>query len=137
MSREMRTATSHQSLAAGLHPKKQLWDTFRASLESWTVDVEGEGLAALSGVGACFLSDVGEPWLCTTPLVEKYKLAFVRFSRDVMVELMLDVTPKLEGHIYSDFPRGIRFLRALGFDFGETVKMGPRAAPFVKFSKAR
>lgn len=136
MARETRQATPHQAEAAGLNPKRELWKSFHASLECWAVEVEGEGLAAVFGLGGCFLSDVGEPWMYTTALVEKYPFAFVRVSHEI-IDTMLEITPKLEGFIFADYAQGIRFLRGLGFSFGETVKMGPLGAPFVKFSRVR
>ena len=136
MAREMRRATPHQAEAAGLNPKRALWKSFHQSIQAWAVYVEGEGIAAVFGIGGCFLSEVGEPWMFTTALVEKYPFALLRVARDI-VEKMTDITPKLEGLIFAEYAQGTRFLRALGFSFGETVKVGPHKAPFVKFSRER
>lgn len=97
------------------------------------MDIDGE-FAAVGGLGGCFLSEVGEPWLYTTPTIEKYPFLALRVAR-AMIDTMAETTPRLEGFIFADYPQGIRFLRALGFSFGETVAMGPRGAPFIKFSR--
>lgn len=136
MGRQMRSATPHQAVAAGLNPKKELWKAYHASLECWAAEIEGEGLVAVMGVSACFLSEVGEPWMYTTSIGEKYPRAVLEVGYEI-IDKMLDLTPKLEGFILADYATGIRFLRAFGFSFGETVKMGPRGAPFVKFMRYR
>lgn len=136
MSREMRAATPHQAEAAGLSPKKELWKSYHASLACWTAEIEGEGLVAVLGLGGCFVSDVGEPWMYTTPLGEKHPAAVVRVGRKIFA-MMLDLTPRLEGFILADYARGIRFLGFFGFSFGETVKLGPRQAIFLKFKLER
>lgn len=133
MSRLARPATPHQAIAAGLNPKQLLWKSFHSSIEAWAMDIDGE-FAAVGGLGGCFLSEVGEPWLYTTPAIEKYPYLALRVAR-AMIDTMAEITPRLEGFIFADYPQGIRFLRALGFSFGETVAMGPRGAPFIKFSR--
>lgn len=128
-----RPATPLQVEAAGLNQKQTLWRSFHSSIEAWAMDIDGE-FAAVGGLGGCFLSEVGEPWLYTTPAIEKYPFLALRVAR-AMIDTMAEITPRLEGYIFADYPQGIRFLRALGFSFGETVAMGPRGAPFIKFSR--
>lgn len=82
------------------------------------------------------LSDVGYPWLLTTPVIEKLPVSFIKEGRKQAME-MLHKRRRLEGHVAADYRQACRFLEALGFTLGEPEEFGPLKAKFRKFTMER
>src|SRR5690348_5812853 len=68
----MRTGDRCEVMAAGMTPLKALWRSWRASMISKAAFVDGE-IAAVRGMAGSPLSGVGNPWLLTSPTVEKVR----------------------------------------------------------------
>lgn len=136
MARIARAGDRREAEALGLPLTVALRRSYRGSIVSWAVRMEGEGLAAVFGLGGSFLNDVADPWLVTSPLVEKYPFAFRRVSLAI-VEKMLELAPRLENYVLADYGQACRFLRSLGFTLDEPEPYGPKKALFRKFWMAR
>jgi hypothetical protein len=92
---------------------------------------EGE-IAAMWGMGGDLLSDIGEPWLLTSPAVERVKVSFLRVVRTELA-WMLARKRRLENHVAADYCRAIRLLEALGFTIEAPRPIGRHGALFRKF----
>lgn len=117
----------------GLSPNRAIWDSWRNSLFCHTCFVDDEP-AAIFGLAGALLDDVGHPWLCTTPAIERIKLTFLRCAR-IEVEMMLEARPHLVNYVDQRYDRAQRFLRALGFTLHDPEPYGPKGELFCKFER--
>lgn len=121
--------------AFGWTPRQAVWRSWRRSIFSQTAYVDGD-LAAVLGVGGCPLGRVGEPWLLTTPAVERAKAAVLLEGRGFVLQ-MLGIFPELKGKVSADYRRATRFLEVLGFSLSEPFAFGPRLALFREYHMRR
>ncbi len=85
------------------------------------------------GVCGPMLSDTGQPWLLTSPAIERVKVSFLRIAREELAA-MLAVRRRLENYVAADYGRAIRLLEALGFTVEAPKPMGLKSgALFRKF----
>ena len=136
MARIMRPGDRAECESVGVSAKRALWRSYKGSLEAWAVEVEGEGLAAVFGLGGVILSDVGIPWLMTGPLVEKYPFAFLRVSKAIVAGF-LEQKPRLENYVLADYRGACRLLEAIGFTLGDPEPHGVQRVMFRKFTMER
>lgn len=135
MAAKMRDGDRRECLAAGMSPKRAVWRSYRSSLLTFSALVDGE-LAAIFGMGGDMVTDVGEPWLFTTPLVEVSPKWFVRHAR-ALVARMLESKPKLEGYVFADYRQACGLLERIGFTLDPPIPYGRNGTPFRRFSTMR
>jgi hypothetical protein len=117
--------------SAGLRAGKALWRSYRGSALVRTAFVDGE-IAAMWGVGGCPLGGTGQPWLLTTPVVERAPVAFIREGRQEVAE-MLTVFPILVGFVDASYHRAVRLLGVLGFEVDNPLPFGANGALFRRY----
>jgi hypothetical protein len=121
--------------AAGLTPRQSLWRCWRRSTFAKTVFVNGE-IAAMWGVDAHGLGNIGRPWFLTGPAIERIPMTVVRRGREE-VALMLSVCPMLRNMVDGRYVRAVRFIEVLGFDISAPFPFGPHDVPFRRFELRR
>ncbi len=131
----LRSGDAMEITCLGLGISRALWRSYRSSLISRTAYVDGE-IAAVWGCGGSALGGIGEPWLLTSPAIEKIPVSFVREARQE-VNAMLGIFPVLQNYVAANYRQACRFLECVGFDLGEAFPAGPARAPFRQFRKER
>ncbi len=131
----MRPEDAAEFEAVGIDVRTGLRKTFRAALVRNSVFVDGE-LAAMWGMGGDALSDIGAPWLLTTPAIERVPVSFVRVGRE-NVAAMLRIKPILVNYVDARYRRACRFVEALGFVLDPPEPYGSKGALFRKFEMRR
>lgn len=131
----MRAADVAELEAAGLTAQRGAWRSYRRSMITRVALVDGE-VAAAWGLGGAPLGTVGEPWLLTTPAVERAPVTFVREAR-CEVAAMLEMFPELRGRVDARYHRAIRLLELLGFAVGQARPFGAKGAMFREYRMAR
>lgn len=117
--------------AAGMTGQRALWRSYRAAYYTSTAVVDGE-VAAIWGVGGSPMGRIGRPWLLTSPVVERVRLAFLREAR-FEVGKMLAIYPEMRGFVDSRYKGALRLLQALGFDLSSPMPFGPLGMPFCEY----
>ena len=117
--------------AGGMTGHQAVDRCFRMSIMCRSAFVEND-IAAMFGLHVVFLSDVGMPWLLTTPAVERRPLAFVRETKKIVAE-MLEYKPQLVGYCDARYQQAHGLLRAVGFNIDDPEPFGLLQKPFVKF----
>lgn len=117
---------------SGKDPAALLVESVRVSWEATTYRADGAlicigGVAPLSLIGS-----TGVPWLMGTDLVPKHRRAFMRHSREAMPRWLARY-PTLRNVVDARYAEAIRWLRWLGFRFGEPVIVGVAGLPFLPF----
>ena len=135
VARHLRDGDRLEVTSLGLDPATALRKSFKHAVWRRVAVINGE-IAAVFGMGGNMLSNVGYPWLLTTPAVEKLPVSFVKEGRKQAME-MLSMRRRLEGHVAADYRQACRFLEALGFTLGEPEEIGPLKAKFRKFTMER
>lgn len=130
----MREKDREEALNAGMTVDRAAWRSYRASVFAKAALVDGE-IAAVWGVAGT-LGRVGQPWLFTTPLVERAKMHFVRIMRQE-VQNMLVLYPRLQGLVDDAYVGAVRLLGAVGFEIGEPFSYGRYGMPFREYRAER
>ena len=81
-------------------------------------------------------SGVGVPWLISTIHVEQHPREFLRVCRPAVME-MLERHQQLLNYVDARNTVAIRWLRWLGFKFGDAVPYGHAGLPFFQFGMTR
>lgn len=115
----------------GADPRQALRLCFRNGIMRKTAFVQDE-IAAMWGLCGVALGDIGEPYLVTTPAVERVPIAMLKEGRKSVAE-MLTLKTVLVGHVAASYGRACRFLELLGFSLGEPLALGPKEAVFREF----
>lgn len=131
----LRDADRAEVQSAGLSSFKAIGRSFRSGILCRTAFV-GDDIAAMWGLGGTLVSNVGHPWLLTTPAVEKIPIAFVKEAQ-AQLAIMLALRPVLSNYVAASYGQAIGFLRLLGFEVGYPIPFGPRLVPFRKFERRR
>lgn len=129
----LRADDAAELAALGASPARGVRRSYSRSVFRKTAFVDGH-IAAMWGMGGPLLGDTGNPWLLTTPAVERAPFTMLREARAAVAE-MLHVKPKLENRVDANYTRAIRFLEALGFEIEEAKPFGPKHHPFRRFYK--
>jgi hypothetical protein len=127
----MRHDDAEECRAIGLSRIRVLNRAFRGSIMCRTAFVDGD-IAAMWGLGGNLLSNVGHPWLLTTPAAERSPFLYVRVARQQLAD-MLALRPVLYDYVAAKYTRAIRLLKLLGFTVGDPVPIGRHQALFCKF----
>jgi hypothetical protein len=111
-------------------PYSIILQSFSISEKCWTAIVDGEPIAifgvVMKGAGQ------GRPWMVGTTALDRHRLKFTKGCQAVIDE-MLSVFPVLENVVDTRNKRNIRWLRWLGFEFGEIIFVGLQSLPFITF----
>jgi hypothetical protein len=139
LANNLRIRDAAELTSLGHSPKKSLWRGYRNSVMCRTAFIEGEiaamwGLAISMRGGVSLLSDLGVPWLLTSPQIEKMPVAFIREAKKE-VERMLKIKRRLENFVAADYAQAIRLLEVLGFTIDEPHANGIDGRPFRRFWK--
>jgi hypothetical protein len=131
----LREADADEVRALGIDPSTAIRSSYRDAILRKSYFVDGE-LAAMSGLCGALLSDIGEPYLMTSPAAERAKFAFVRLAHCAVAE-MLTHRMCLEGQVAASYTRAIRLIKVLGFTLSEPRPIGPKGALFRTYSMRR
>lgn len=119
----------------GVDVRVGLRASYRAAILRKTYFVDGE-IAAMSGLCGAMISDIGEPYLLTTPAAARVPLTFLKQARASVAE-MLQHRLRLEGHVAAEYRGACRLLETLGFVLGDPRPLGPRGTLFRSFTLMR
>ncbi|MEI5717916.1 phage protein Gp13 family protein [Acinetobacter baumannii] len=105
----------------------------KGSRDSWAVVVNGK-LLFICGVGiTSLIGKVGCPWLLGTTHISKYPIEFIKQTRNILKEMLLD-HDVLYNHVYIKNDAAIRFLKHLGFKLEAPEIHGINGELFHPFS---
>lgn len=133
LARNLRDGDRKEIAVCGLEPRRAIRGCYRQSIFARTAFIDGE-IAAMMGMAGVLLSDVGEPWLLTTPAIERLPTFFLREARKGVQE-MLAIKPKLEGYVDASYEGACDFLTAL--DFRLSAPFAHRNGRLRRFSTER
>lgn len=133
LSDNVRTNDRNEVEALGTKVKNGLRTSFRHAILRKTYFVDGE-IAAMSGLCGAMLGDIGEPYLLTTPTVERVPVVFVKQARLAIAEMMQHKL-RLEGYVDAKYLKACRLLEVVGFTVGKPEKVG--LGMFRKFTMMR
>jgi len=115
---------------------KTVRHSVKRSNHKWSVYANGQ-FVCIFGVGSpSLLSDTGVVWMLGTDLIERYKGAFIKYSRDY-ITAMLSVYPYLTNFVDARNTRTIRWLKFMGFTFLPAKPIGLKGLPFYQFELRR
>jgi len=132
---ELRAADRAEVAAlSGRDPREALAESVERSAMAWAGLADGR-LVCLFGVVPASLAGVtGVPWLLGSDDVCAYSRAFLRRNR-AYVSAMLGEFPVLRNVVDARNEVSIRWLRWLGFTFGEACPLGVAGLPFIPFER--
>ena len=128
----MREADAREGQLIGFKPQWLLRSAFRGSIYARTAFI-GSEIAAMWGLRAAILSETGQPWLVTAPVIETLPVSFIREAKREVAAL-LALKPRLEDYVIADYRGAVRLLEVLGFELDEPVPYGRKGAMFRRFS---
>lgn len=120
----------------GVSLESELVDGIAGSLNARKIVVDGQIVAVFGDAVHSLLGSVGVPWLISTVHVEQHARAFLKVCRPE-VQGMLTRHRHLFNYVDARNTAAIRWLKWLGFDFGEAVPYGPKRLPFYPFTLNR
>lgn len=105
---------------------------FRNAILRRTYFVDG-AIAAMTGLGGGLLSNVGEPYLVTTPAAARVPFSLIRIARE-SVRDMLGLRDLLRGEVLASYDHACRMLEMIGFTLSEPHPFGPKGVMFRTFT---
>lgn len=118
----LRVGERHEIACLGATPAEALRGSLAGSIFARTGVVDGR-IAAMWGCGGSLLGGVGEPWLLTTPEVERIPVRFVKVARDEARQ-MLGIFPVLSNYVSVQYRQACKMLEVIGFRLGDPVRIG-------------
>lgn len=122
--------------ALGIPMERALIDAVTGSLNARKIVVDGEVVAVFGDAIHSILGSVGVPWLISTIHVGKHARAFLKVCKPE-VQGMLTRHRHLMNYVDARNTSAIRWLKWLGFDFGEAAPYGARRFLFYQFTLNR
>lgn len=102
------------------------------SVMAWTGHV-GDEVAFIFGCSpASLLGDEGIPWLVGTPLIDRHRRAFIRFSH-TYIPSMQAIFPTLVNLVDARNVKSIAWLKKMGFTLLPAQPAGVAGLPFHPF----
>lgn len=134
IAQRIRPADAAELLASGFAtPLEGILSSIRVSLKAWTVFDAAEA-GCVIGYWAPIVGQTACPWMITTDVVERHRIAFARNSRKVIAEMQKEY-PRLVNYVDARHQVCIRWLRWLGFTIHEAEAFGPLGMPFHRFER--
>jgi hypothetical protein len=122
--------------ALGIPMETALHDAIAGSLNAKQIVVDGLVVAVFGDAPFSILCSIGVPWLISTIHVEKHARAFLKVCRPE-VQGMLTRHQHLMNYVDARNTAAIRWLKWLGFSFGQAAPYGARRFPFHPFTLNR
>lgn len=116
--------------------ERALYEAVQGSLNVKKIVVNGKVVAVFGDAVYSLLGSVGVPWLISTVHVENHAKAFLKVCRPE-VQGMLTRHRQLINYVDARNTAAIRWLKWLGFHFGELTPYGPKRLPFYPFTLSR
>jgi len=118
----------------GISCAKGLWRSYKHGMGNQTAIINGH-VAAIWGVGGCYIGNVGAPWLMTSKYIAL--ISPLRFARLYQQEVykMLNMFPYLENYVDASYEEAVRLLSIVGFTIGDPERIGNGV--YKKFSMER
>ncbi len=135
LANNMRSGDAAEVAVTGLPCRHLLVALWKNSVYRRVALIDGK-VAAAWGCSSHLLVSEGEPWLFTTPVVERAPIRFLRQARREVAE-MLRGHQSLVSSVASDYTKAIKFLELLGFSVGAEHKVGPSAMLFREIRMER
>jgi hypothetical protein len=118
----LRAGELHEIACLGSTPADALRRSYAGSIYARTGIADGR-IAAVWGCGGSPLGGVGEPWLLTTPEVERIPIRFVKVARQEVGQ-MLALFPVLSNYVSVQYRQACKLLEVIGFRLGDPVPIG-------------
>ena len=132
----IREADAQEARSMGGDPRRLLRASFRSSLYSRAVIIDGE-VAAVGGLSGDVLSDEGRPWLVTGKAIERLTPRQYLEEAHRQVGILLSIKPRLENYVAADYRKAVRLLEVLGFDLDSAAPFGRCGGLFRRFTLVR
>jgi hypothetical protein len=134
----LRAGDVEEGRALGLEPREALVESVLNSSEAYAVTFNGE-LGAMFGVvplRGTVLGTRGLVWILSGRAVDRYPLAFLKASRQVLDALRkhFDV---LTNVVDARYEASLRWLRWLNCELGPPAPFGPKGMLFCRFTARR
>ena len=135
LANNMRPGDAAEAAVTGKPCRHLLVFLWRSSVYSRTALIDGQ-VAAAWGCTAPLLVSEGEPWLFTTPVVEKAPVSCVKVGRREVARMLRD-HQALVSSVADDYTRAVNFLRKLGFTIGAGQAVGDTGKVFREIRMER
>lgn len=116
-----------------LSPYSALSKAMKSRGDSWTIVVDGVPIGMVGVSNKSLLGNKGNPWLLGTDKLTESTRLFVQFSK-LLLKNMSKGYSRLENYISVENKSTMRWLKFLGFEFGEQIK-SVTGVMFIKFYK--
>jgi len=90
----------------------------RVSSMCWAAFVDGQIACVIGVAPLSLLGGLGAPWMLGTPVLDKASRVLVRRTPEY-ISKMLGAFPHLLNYVHADNGTSVRWLKRLGFVFGE------------------
>lgn len=120
----------------GLDLPFALRQCFGGSLKASKIVVGGQIVAVFGDAVHDIQGSIGVPWLISTIHVDKRAKSFLKVCKPEVAE-MLTRHDTLINYVDARNTQAIRWLKWLGFQFGDAVPYGPKGYPFFQFQLKR
>lgn len=118
--------------ALGIPIRYALEQCLVGSLKASKIVAGGKIVAIFGDAVHDVMGSVGVPWLISTIHVERHAREFLRVCQPAVRE-MLERHAHLRNYVDVRNHHAVRWLKWLGFQFGEPVPYGPHRMPFYPF----
>lgn len=135
LAKNLRDGDRLEIASLGKEPKAALRNCYRNAILRRTVVVDGE-IAAMWGLCGTMLSDYGEPFLLTTPAIERIPVSFLREGRREIAR-MLRLRRVLVVRCAAAYTQACRFLECLGFVRDCSAHLGVNGELFHEYRMER
>jgi hypothetical protein len=114
-------------------PEAAILEAIRLSVVCWTAECDGVPIAVFGVSPVSMIRGTGSPWLLGTTGCDAVTVPFVRLARQY-IPAMLSLFPELENMVDVRNVKSIRWLKRLGFGFGDATPHPYSGSPFFPFS---
>lgn len=133
----LRQADINEIHAFGMpDPMEAALYSFDMSPLRWTGKCDGEPFCIFGVSPRSVALGHGSPWLLGTDKILQHQFAFLRKSGR-MVDVMQARYPLLTNYVHEDNHVSKRWLKWLGFEVGDAVRLGLRGSKFHHFTRGK
>ena len=127
----LRDGDSEEIMGSGSTPQRSLWYGYRNSIVRHTAFVDDD-IAAMFGVAGPLFGPVGNPWLLTSPAIERLPWPFAREARRITAE-WLSYYPRLENFVLASYDKAVGFIQVLGYEVDDDLSHTPSGVAYRRF----